>query len=232
MKKLILSSAFAALSMLAFAQKPTAGSSTLETQLSLNLGGDNGFSTPEIRYRYFLKDNMAARVRLNLGTSNFTENISDGAATDKKTGTIKTSSFDLNLAVGAEKHFAGTSKFSPYYGAELMLGFGTGSNKTADGSDDGIAWTGAGDKYETSGGGTIGFGLRGVFGADYYFTDAIYVGGEMGWGLSYTSTSEQKEKSTPSGVAAVEGTISEGSSSIDTGLMNFPTTSVRLGFRF
>jgi hypothetical protein len=232
MKKLILSLAMIAAGAAAFAQKPTTGSSTLETQFSLNMGGTNGFTTPEIRYRYFLNDGMAARVRFNLTTTSNTEDIDDGAATDKKTGSITNSNFGFNLGLGLEKHLGGTEKLSPYFGAELMFGFDGGDQTTGDGSANGTTWTGAGDKYETTGGATTLIGLAGVFGADYYFTNAIYIGGEMGWGFGMSSTAEQTDKSTPSGATAVETTLSNSSSGFSLGMMNFATTAVRIGVKF
>jgi hypothetical protein len=232
MKKLILSLAMIAAGTAAFAQKPTTGTSTLETQFSLNMGGANGFTTPEIRYRYFLNDGMAARVRFNVSTNSNTTDIDDGAASNKKTGTINNSSFGFNLGLGLEKHLGGTEKLSPYFGGELMFGFAGANQTTGDGSSNGTTWTGAGDKYETSGGGTTQLGLAGVFGADYYFTNSIYIGGEMGWGFAMTSTAEQTDKSTPSGATGVESTISKGSSGFSLGMMNFATTAVRFGIKF
>lgn len=76
------------------------------------------------------------------------------------------------------------------------------------------------------------FGLAGVFGADYYFTNSIYIGGEMGWGFGYSSTAEKTSKSTPSGGTPVESTLSNASSGLSLGMMNFATTAVRFGIKF
>lgn len=231
MKKLILSAAFVALGVAAFAQKPAAGDMTLETQLSLNMAGPIGFSTPEIRYRYFLNDGMAARVRLGLNMQNNSRDIDNGAPTNKETGSIKTSDFDFNLGVGIEKHLAGTEKLSPYFGAELILGLNGAQQTTAEGSDDGNGFTAKNDKYETSGGGQFSFGLGGVFGADYHFTNSLYVGGEMGWGLGFSSTSEQTAKVT-SGGNTNDVSLSNARSGFNLGMQNFPTATLRFGVRF
>lgn len=231
MKKLILSLAMVAAGVAAYAQKPAAGDMTLESQFSLNMGGTNGFTTPEIRYRYFLNEGMAARVRLNISSNSNSRDIVNPGNKDE-TGTITNSNFGFNLGLGLEKHLGGTEKLSPYFGGELMFGFAGANQTTGDGSSNGTSWTGKGDKYETSGGGTTTFGLAGVFGADYYFTNSIYIGGEMGWGFGYSSTAEQKDKSTPNGVTGVESTLSNASSGLSLGMMNFATTAVRFGIKF
>ncbi len=232
MKKLFLSLALVAAGVAAYAQKPAAGDMTLETQFSLDMGGPNGFNTPEIRYRYFLNEGMAARVRLGINSSSDTRSIDNGSTTAKETGEIKTSQFGFDLGLGIEKHLSGTSKLSPYFGGELFLGSQGPIQTEATGSNDGIGWTGKDDTYETSGGGTFTFGLKAMFGADYYFTESIYLGGEMGWGFGMGSTSEQKESVKVGSAAAVENVIAKERSSFDLGMMNFPAASVRFGIKF
>ncbi len=232
MKKLFLSLALVAAGVAAYAQKPAAGDMTLETEFSLDMGGVNGFNTPEIRYRYFLSEGMAARVRLGINSNSNTRIIDDGAVNNKQTGEIKTSTFGFNLGLGIEKHLTGTSKLSPYFGGELFIQSIGVQQTTASGSDNGLGWSNKEDTYETSGGGTMNFGLRGVFGADYYFTEAIYLGGEMGWGFGMGSTSEQTFKKKSGGTNS-EGTLSSESSSFNIGMMNvLPTAGVRFGIKF
>lgn len=232
MKKLFLSLALVAAGVAAYAQKPAAGDMTLETQFSLDMGGPNGFTTPEIRYRYFLSEGMAARVRLGINSASNTRTIDDGAVNNKQTGEIKTSQFGFELGLGIEKHLSGTSKLSPYFGGELFLGSQGALQTTATGSNDGNGWTGKDDTYETAGGSTFNLGLKGVFGADYYFTESIYLGGEMGWGFAMGSTSEKTAKAKTGTAAAVENVISNESSSFTLSMMNFPAASVRFGIKF
>jgi hypothetical protein len=232
MKKLFLSLALVAAGVAAQAQKPAAGNMTLETQFSLDMGGPNGFTTPEIRYRYFLSESIAARVRLGINSNSNTRAIDNGLVNNKETGEIKTSQFGFELGLGVEKHLSGTSKLSPYFGGELFLGSQGALQTTATGSDDGNVWTGKDDTYETAGGSTFNIGLKGVFGADYYFTESIYLGGEMGWGVAMGSTSEQTEKTKTGTAAAVENVLNRERSSLNLGMMNFPTASIRFGVKF
>lgn len=231
MKKLLLSLAMVAAGAAAYAQKPAAGDMTLESQFSLNMGGPNGFTTPEIRYRYFLADDMAFRGRLLINMSNSTDKIDNGSTTNKETGEIKKSQFGFTLGLGIEKHLAGTEKLSPYFGGELFLSSQGANNTDATGTSNGTTFTNKDDKYKTDGGGTFGFGLKAVFGADYYFTNSIYIGGEMGWGLGLSSTSERTAEVTTGGNTN-KNVINNESSSFDLSMMNFPTAAVRFGVKF
>ena len=231
MKKLLLSMAMIAVGTAAFAQKPATGDFTVETQFGLNLGGPNGFTTPEIRARYFFADDMAARVRLNIQSNSTSKVIDNGSTTAKESGEINTSMFGFSIGIGAEKHLAGTEKLSPYFGAELMFSSMGATNTEATGSDNGTAWTAKDDSYKTEGGGTTGFGLSLLFGADYYFTNSIYLGGEMGWGFMSNSTAAQTYTKKTAGAEA-KGELSGESSSFDMEMMNFPVAAVRFGVKF
>jgi hypothetical protein len=247
MKKTILSLAFVAMGVAAFAQKPVSGDMTLESRFSLDMGGPNGFFTPTIRYRYFLMDDLAIRATLGITSTSNTQTIDNGAVPPAtvETGEIKTKGMAFGIAIGAEKHLAGTEKLSPYFGAELNFGMvGAGmtdavsgatntnaQNVTASGSSDGATFTGVDDKYETTDGGATALGVRLIFGADYYFTNSIYIGGEMGWGFMSTSQKEQKVSVTSGGVEA-EGTVANEVKSSTISMMNFPAASIRFGIKF
>ncbi len=230
MKKLILSSAFAALSMLAIAQKPTAGSRTAE--VNFTGAGLNSFSytTPELRFRHFATDNMAYRLRANFGmTSSTDKETVSGVAVERKTS----SGFGLTIAPGIEKHFAGTAKLSPYYGAQLNLGFATAStvdytNAVAGGPG---AWAGVadGNKSSSKSGSTFGLGIGAFMGADYYIADGVYVGGEFGLGIFDMSSTGEGENSET--IAGTTTTTKTGTTS-DFNLFGVTSGGVRLGFRF
>lgn len=232
MKKLILSSAFAALSMLAIAQKPTAGSKTAEVNFTGAGLMSFSYTTPELRFRHFASDNMAYRLRTSFGMTSSTNNILNagvGVDVTKKTN----SGFNLTIAPGIEKHFAGTAKLSPYYGAQLNLSYGTGGSvEYTNAVDDGTgSYTliAKDNSSTTKTGGTLGLGVGAFMGADYYITDGVYVGGEFGLGIfNFTSVSEVESTAK---IAGTETKVKTGSS----GTFNlFGVTSggVRLGFRF
>lgn len=185
MKKLILS-AFAVLFTLSIANaqalKPQQGSVTadfglfqkgiLNSSVELN----NGF----LKGRYFLKDDLALRGAFKLSSSSETD-------THIKNLTTKRSKSEFNLAVGLEKHFAGTDRLSPYVGFDL--GIGSISAKTSR-------------SYTDSSKNTVDksapiFGINGnlLFGADYYVAQHLYLGVEAGLSLSNYSEGKSSHSS-------------------------------------
>ena len=234
MKKLILSAAFVTLGVAAFAQKPAAGDKTAE--VSFTGAGLNSFNytTPELRFRYFASEKMAYRLRLSVGSTSTTdkEKVNAGGTDVEVERTVSTG-FGLNLTPGLEMHFAGTSKLSPYYGAQLNIGLGGGGSTeitNATGGGPG-AYTGvaSGNKSSITNGSTFGFGISTFMGADYYITDGIFVGGEFGLGIfSMTSTGEGESSTTTGGTTNTNKTGTSGSANI----LGVTSGNVRLGFRF
>lgn len=239
MKKMILSLAMVAMGVAAFAQKPAAGDKTAEFNLNFatgagvtyGLGSATGVA-PELRLRYFLADDMAVRVRLGLGSSSTTSSqVANIAGADVTAETKTNTGFGLSLTPGIEKHFAGTDKLSPFVGAELPIGFGTGGSvDVTNGSNGTGAPTGTGDSYASKNGSRFVLGLGLVLGADYYFTDAVYLGVEGGLGLfRLTSTGDGTINSTAGGVKAPE-VKTLGGSNFD--LFGATSGAVRLGYKF
>lgn len=229
MKKTLLSVAAALVGTFAFAQKPTAGSKTAEVVLNFQTGTSAiSYSLPgELRLRYFMKDDMAIRVRLGLGSTSSTSKVADGAGTT--TAEVKTNSgFGIMLAPGVEKHFAGTSKLSPFVGAQLMINYSTAATVEVSNAATPNPSAGdvkSGDSFKSDGGSRLGLGLGLIMGADYYITDGIFVGGEMGLGLfNMTSNGDGSVKTN----SVEQKTL--GSSTFD--LFGVSTGGVRLGYRF
>jgi hypothetical protein len=100
----------------------------------------------------------------------------------------------FGLAVGYEMHWDGQDRLSPYWGVEAFF-------MTANSSDEVERW-GANDIdnvgqpeknvtwTETTSQGTNTFGIRLVTGADFYFTDAMYMGVEAGLGFASTKVTD------------------------------------------
>ncbi|MCX6187842.1 MAG: hypothetical protein NTU43_12775 [Bacteroidetes bacterium] len=234
MKKTLLSVALAFVGTFAFAQKPTAGSKTAEVVLNFQTGTSAiSYNLPgELRLRYFIADDMAVRVRLGLGSTSSTDKVSNTTGTT--TAEIKTNSgFNLMLAPGIEKHFEGTSKLSPFVGAQLLINYSTAATtevSNAGSSAVSAATVNSGDSYKKDNGTKLGLGLGLIMGADYYITDGIFVGGEMGLGLfNMTSNGDGTENSTLGGVKATEKKTL-GGSTFD--MFGVTTGGVRLGYRF
>lgn len=232
MKKLILSLAFVAAGAVAFAQKPAGGDKTAEVSFTgFGLNSFN-YTTPELRFRYFMSEKMALRLRLSLGSTSVTnkENVVTGGTTTIEVEQKISNGFMLNFTPGIEMHFEGTAKLSPYYGAQLNIGLGGGGTTeytNATGGTSG-AFTGvaAGNKASTTMGSVFGFGLSTFMGADYYITDAIFVGGEFGLGLFAMTSTGEGESSVNGGPTTKTGTASS------TDILGVTSGNVRLGFKF
>jgi hypothetical protein len=197
-----------------------------------------------LRFRYFLADDLALRVGLNISSRRRTDKfISDNSVTPAPTPpvtegerTFKRSLVLLNL--GAEKHFAGTDRLDTYVGADLMFAI-AGAGEKGENISQGANSPTAGASYEikgaTSGGYSqagFGFGLRLVGGADYYIAKKLYLGGEFGWGfMSFKGKeSETTTTSTAGGTSTTTVSNNEGPTKFE--IMPSLVAGIKVGFVF
>lgn len=128
---------------------------------------------PSLKGRYFISDASAIRVQLGFLSASRTakgETPTGDATKDRL------SRGGFNIAVGYEKHFKGAERLSTYAGADLLFGIASAKSKFNDGTNEFTA--------KQSG---IGFGVRAVTGFDYYFIPKVYLGAELGLGVSYNA---------------------------------------------
>ena len=187
MKKVLLS----AVALLAFgfanAQEEKSGfkasTGNLTTELSVNGLIDNvsfnlqdqGFDNEMMfKARYFKSESIAYRGLFTIGV--------DSETTKMNPDDLKESTTKIGLGFGVEKHFAGTDRLSPYVGGDLLVGFN--SSKVEQGSN------------EQKGPNGFRVGVRGVFGADYYFAKNLYLGVEAGLGIFYHNTGKTENNGT------------------------------------
>ena len=209
MKKLMFTLAALAVAFTsANAQKQLGGEHNVE--VSFNPFGANPINASVIKYRNFLDDDAALRVTLGLNnTSNSYLVVPENSLQEAgATGTLTHPDLfltndhsRLDLGIGYEKHFKGTDNLSPY----IAVGAGVSMNSlklsrerfsalNLDGStvNSGFwedepdpanwgVWSYSNEIKST----TINVDL--LFGADYYFNDAIYVGFEAGLRFAQTS---------------------------------------------
>lgn len=184
------------------AQKQLGGEHNIE--VNLTPFGESPIDGSTIKYRNFLDDDKALRITLMLRNSSdvYTymqageqfEGVGDDDGSPQMH--LGTSTTGFGLGVGYEMHFDGTDNLSPYFAFE---GFFMMSKRkdymehwgptTVDDMDDISQWNTWRLNNEQS---VNQFGLNLMFGADYYFNDAIYVGFEAGIGLGVTSVGEHK----------------------------------------
>jgi outer membrane protein W len=191
MKKTILLLVAVAFGFTSFAQKPSEGNLLTEANFSLNQW-NNEFSLPNLRFRYFLADDLALRVDLSLTGSSEENNF----GTTDASGTQEISNSGFGMRVGAEKHWGGNDKFSPF--ASAMIGFGSNSRTETWTNYDGNGYADGFNAEVESGGSNFGIVL--AIGADYWITESFYMGTEFGWGWGSNTVDD--------GTATVNGTTS------------------------
>ncbi len=199
MKKLLIIAALVGVGTYANAQyKPAAGEKTLEVNFT-PLGG-SPISINGIKLRKFNDESTALRLGVNLNY----------ASSKTRTGTTadgsvelydRASTLGISIQPGIEKHMSGTSRLSPYVGGVLDIGFQSSTNKSEfEGGT-------ANQVEETTIKGQTGFfrvGVNAVAGADYYISNKLYMGVEVGYGLQLVSNATIKTETTVSGAPTVK----------------------------
>ena len=225
MKKLAILVGAIALTGSTFAQKATTDNPfSLEGQLGFD-ASTLSFNAPTLRFRYFVTDNIAARLTLGIANTSETFNYyeteltnGDGSGTEVN----KTSMF--NVAIGGEYHFAGTDRLSPYAGLDILIGSGSSTNDWSN--YDGTGYTA--DYTRAIENKTSMFGVNLVAGADYYFAENFYLGMELGLGFGATTVKEGTDVETIGGVSVTNTSNEEKYS----GFGNNFIGNFRLGWRF
>lgn len=225
MKKLAILVGAIALTGSTFAQKATTDSPfSLEGQLGFN-ASTLSFNAPAIRFRYFVADNIAAR--LTLGIDNSSETFNYYETEDMNTGASGTEvnkNGGWNVALGAEYHFAGTDRLSPYAGLDILVG---GGKATADWTNyNGIGYTA--DYTRAIEAKTSSFGVNLVAGADYYFAENFYLGMELGLGFGSETVKAGTDVETIGGVSTTNTSNEEKYSDFGNNFIG----NFRLGWRF
>lgn len=244
MKKLMIFVGALTLTGSLFAQKPASDDARYSLEGLANLNTSNGmnFTAPSLRLRYFVNDNIAARVQFGFGgdgssvvntPSHETHTYAD--VTDpSKTGTVQIDRSAWDLKLGAEYHLAGTDKMSPYFTANV--GFGAGSEEQTwtnvfysnpvDPTSD-LAYMNGFSVAASGGYSTFSWGLGAGF--DYYVADNLYLGLELNLtSTSVTNDDVVKDITTPLSTSTVT-TLGNKMTYTNIGAAH---GSVRIGWRF
>lgn len=194
MKKLMFTLAiFSLVFTSAQAQKQLGGEHNVE--VNLTPFGNSPVDGTTIKYRNFLEDNRAFRVSLTVGSTSGTyayyqegEQLGDPVSPQLN---METSNSLIGIAPGYEIHFSGTDNLSPYFGIEAYYMMGSRTDLIESWGPNDLDNVGQPDVYVTwdltNKQAYSSMGLNLLFGADYYFSDAIYVGFEAGLGFGTTS---------------------------------------------
>ena len=175
------------------AQKQLGGEHNVE--VNLTPFGNSPVDGTTIKYRNFLDDDRAFRVSLTVGSTSGTyayyqegEQLGDPVSPQLN---METSNSLIGIAPGYEIHFSGTDNLSPYFGIEAYYMMGSRTDLIESWGPNDLDNVGQPDVYVTwdltNKQAYSSMGLNLLFGADYYFSDAIYVGFEAGLGFGTTS---------------------------------------------
>lgn len=183
----------------------------------LFFNGEDGLNwqEPTLRFRYFVQDNIAARLQFGLGDGlgtpmNEKNRFSEEPDGSGEEGVQEISRMSWNVQVGGEYHFLGTKKFSPYGYLGLNLGGGS-LTETWDQTN--------GNEYveNLTGEITAGFsrfGFSGGLGMEFYAVENIFIGLELGIGynsVSFNDTEVTTTVVTPGGSLVNNQTVLRGS---------------------
>ncbi|MGZ3867155.1 MAG: hypothetical protein ACXVC6_11775 [Bacteroidia bacterium] len=194
--------------------------------------------------RYFKDEKTVFRgaIRLGFGSQTWKNNINADVATPatppaKVVDTKKTSYNGIGLSAGIEKR-KGKTRLQGYYGAEIgfyMSGskskytYGNAFSSTnsynptstdfsspATGGGYNALTTGVGRTTASKAGSTLSIGARAFIGVEYFIAPKMSLGGEFGWGISFTRTGEgttTNEDLNTSGTGSVQNTYKVAGSS-------------------
>ena len=199
MKKLMFTLALTALvTMGTQAQKQMGDEHNIEVSFTPFSGSPIDGST--IKYRNFLEDNRAFRVSLSIASSTDMHAwIQDGETSELEAiSTVVSPQLDITtkyssigFAPGYEFHFDGMDNLSPYFAVEVPITLGNREDTQEFWGPNDINDAGQPDQYVvwelTNTQGVTTFGVNLLFGADYYFSDGIYLGFEAGLGFAKTT---------------------------------------------
>ena len=158
------------------------GLSSIGVTADLNL-------TQTLLFRYYLSDNMAARVGLNFSNANSTTyDLTQGF---KTTTNLKSSGLGLNL--GVQHNFMGTDRLEPYMAVDLGIGTGGSSSNVLSEEADSVGnpiTPANSSETDVQDGSTFSFGITPSMGFNYFLNKWFSVGAEFGWGIWSSSTGD------------------------------------------
>lgn len=183
-----------------------------------NANSSVGFDFINSNYTFFVKkfvsSNTAYRARVRIGYHNLNDEyytIQDGQIIPDPTVTVTdvrtTNTMNVTLGFGIEKR-KGYGRLQGIYGAEVMVLFGshnesytygnafsmTNPNPTSHDFGSNIPPILDGRYTYWEDGFSMGAGIRGFIGAEYFFAPKWSVGGELGWGPSFYYIGDGKDK--------------------------------------
>lgn len=210
--------------------KPHAGNVTAELGVTgglgntgLNLNNNAGM----LRFRYFVTDDLAIRLGANITNEFEKTNAFGTGVNDGLEGTLKERNTTVLFNIGAEKHFMGTRRLSPYVAADFIIG-NMSAHATGDNANSNAVFVNN-YSFESKSMNNTAVGFRAVVGADYYIAKSVYLGVEAGLGYTSTKFGETETTATLNNVTTTVTTPSTGRSAQFAPSI---VTGIRIGFVF
>jgi hypothetical protein len=208
-----------------------------EGELSLN----NALN--QIKVRYFFAGNSALRMGLTYNSKKTKSESSNSYGTNPYSREDERKTATVGLNFGAEKHFSGTRRLSPYLGAELVVASKSSSQTLTSTSQ---STTPATTETEVKGAwqtvtivnnnvfvssyeerGFFQYGLNLVGGFDFYIAKNLYLGYEVAYALLKTKYKTIEVTTTPAANNSVPDSSQE-DFTLGPNLIN----GIRFGFVF
>ena len=222
------------------AQKPASADSKFSLEGLINYNANDGmnWTAPSLRMRYFVNDNIAARVQFGFGDGSPTPSKESYTLYENGDGTGATGTVDINRGswnsqIGAEYHLTGNDKMSPYFFGGILFGKGSYEENWASASQDPASGDYAYDATIKTAGITAGsssFGWTLGAGLDYYVAENLYLGLEMGLqsaSVKYTDVTTDITFADNTTMKFVDGPSKLGFTSLGAA-----HGSIRIGWRF
>lgn len=153
------------------AQKPEEKSITTELGISLGNGG-NTVNTFGINGRYFVKTDLALVLGLGASYAQDIDNFAENADGTGEEGSFTSRSRYAELSLGIQKHFSGTSRLSPFIGADVLVGADGSHQEGDDANNNGYIKNYSYERDAQS----VQAGIRATIGFDFWVAKGLYVG--------------------------------------------------------
>jgi hypothetical protein len=169
---------------------------------------------------FLCTEKVELRVNLLFGFGSDKWTITDPLGNNDQL--TKTSAGAFGLSLGANYHFNGTARISPYIGGNIGFGLAKGTEKITN-------WHFVSDNSQTVKEGDWGAQITAVTGFNWFIVDGLYIGAELGLGFGILKPMKTKT-TTVIGNNSATNTVNPRNS--EWGVDFAATPALRLGWKF
>ncbi|HRG27074.1 MAG TPA: hypothetical protein PLJ00_04210 [Chitinophagales bacterium] len=147
---------------------------------------DNLIPQNVLMYKRYYEDGLASRFSLGINTISSSTFLGDSTFIpgEYQETETKASGFSFGIGAGIEKHMTTeASKVDPFLGVDVMFAMFNGINYSMTDNITGDGYSSSATQDVSYPGG-IGLGLNLLGGFNYFFSDNISIGGEVGLGFN------------------------------------------------